>query len=107
MKLLTNIPEPPLPYKIKIVNSISCCLVTDGIYTLTINGNEVKTYCDFTANGGGWTLVLTSATRTGWQKATLPERNADHPALDKDFSILRNGGFMLKGRSFQVVYDYL
>ena len=48
----------------------------------------MKTYCDFTRNGGGWTLLVTSASHSGWDKNNVKARNVDVPSLDSDFSVL-------------------
>ena len=61
----------------------------DGVFTIQPPGKQpVKTYCDLTSRGGGWTLLLTSKTHTGWTADNVKSRNADQPSLDSDYSIL-------------------
>ena len=61
----------------------------DGIFTIEPPGlHEVKTYCDFSADGGPWTLLLTSRTHTGWDGDNVKQRNIHKPSLNEDFSIL-------------------
>lgn len=77
-----------------IENTFQFCLnslsfSSDGIFTIKPPGHhEVKTYCDFTTEGGPWTLLLTSKTRTGWDADKIKQRNSDNPSLQNDFSIL-------------------
>lgn len=49
---------------------------------------DVKTYCDLTSHGGGWTLLATSKTHTGWTVDNVKQRNTGNPSLDADYSIL-------------------
>ena len=62
---------------------------SDGVFTIRPPGlHEVKTYCDFTTEGGAWTLLVTSKTHGGWDKDNIKQRNTDNPSLQDDFSIL-------------------
>lgn len=59
------------------------------MYTIKPDGQkEVKTYCDFTSQGGGWTLLVTSKTHEGWTSENVKSRNINNPSLDADYSIL-------------------
>ncbi|PFX13518.1 Disintegrin and metalloproteinase domain-containing protein 9 [Stylophora pistillata] len=63
--------------------------VSDGVFTIRPPGqHEVKTVCDFTTEGGPWTLLVTSKTHSGWDKDNVKERNSDNPSLQDDYSIL-------------------
>ncbi|KAK3698442.1 hypothetical protein QZH41_010011 [Actinostola sp. cb2023] len=63
--------------------------LNDGVYTIQPPGKkQVKTYCDLTSRGGGWTLLVTSKTHTGWTAENVKTRNTDKPSLDSDYSIL-------------------
>ncbi|KAK3716434.1 hypothetical protein QZH41_016845, partial [Actinostola sp. cb2023] len=64
--------------------------LNDGVYTIQPPGKkQVKTYCDLTSRGGGWTLLVTSKTHTGWTADNVKTRNTtDKPSLDSDYSIL-------------------
>ena len=62
---------------------------SDGVFTIKPPGlHKVKTYCDFTTEGGPWTLLVTSKTHSGWDKDNIKQRNIDNPSLQDDFSIL-------------------
>jgi len=59
------------------------------VYTIKPPGKQqLKTYCDLTSRGGGWTLLVTSKTHAGWTAENVKSRNADKPSLNDDYSIL-------------------
>jgi hypothetical protein len=63
----------------------------DGIYTIQPLSvwEPVKVYCDNSRNGGGWTLVVTSATNN-WdaQYGSALSVNRQRPSLTSDYSCL-------------------
>ena len=62
---------------------------SDGVFAIKPPGQQkVKTYCDFTTEGGPWTLLVTSKTHSGWNKDNMKKRNSDKPSLQDDYSIL-------------------
>ena len=62
---------------------------SDGVFAIKPPGqHEVKTYCDFTTEGGPWTLLVSSKTHSGWDKDSIKERNSNKPSLQDDYSIL-------------------
>ena len=62
---------------------------SDGVFKIKPPGKHpVKTYCDFASYGGGWTLLATSKTHSGWNQNNVKHRNAGDPSLNGDFSIL-------------------
>lgn len=79
-------------------------LLSDGIFTIKPPGlHEVKTYCDFSADGGPWTLLLTSRTHTGWDGDNVKQRNIHKPSLNEDFSML---GFADAIKDFDKSQEY-
>ncbi|KAJ7386461.1 metalloendopeptidase [Desmophyllum pertusum] len=78
--------------------------VSDGIFRIKPPGqHEVKTFCDFTTEGGPWTLLVTSKTHSGWNKDNIKQRNSDKPSLQNDFSIL---GFADAIKDFDKSQEY-
>lgn len=75
---------------------------TDGVYTIKPADREVQTFCKFSEHGGGWTLVLTSASDSGWTRDNVKSRNADNPSLTADFSILEMADKITNTKHFQV-----
>ncbi|XP_032229700.2 uncharacterized protein LOC5505409 [Nematostella vectensis] len=76
----------------------------NGVYSIKPpGGSAVKTYCDLTSQGGGWTLVATSKTHSGWSAANIKQRNPNNPSLDADFSILGLVDFI---KDFDASQDY-
>ena len=60
----------------------------DGVYWFT--GMPVPTLCDFSHDDGGWTLLLTAATRPGWDPLSVQERNERAPSLSDNYSIVKH-----------------
>ena len=58
----------------------------DGVYWFT--GMPVPVLCDFSHDGGGWTLLLTAVTKT-WDLLSAMGRREGSPSLKDDYSILR------------------
>ena len=64
----------------------------DGVYQLSALPEPV--YCDFSHDGGGWTLLLTAAARHGWDRLNVRLRSADRPSLTDNYSILGRGDLL-------------
>jgi outer membrane protein OmpA-like peptidoglycan-associated protein len=77
-----------------------------GVYTINPGGQgNIKTYCDMTRNGGGWTLLVTSHTNS-WTPLNVKRRAENVPRLDQDFSILFRANAIknainVRGESFE------
>ncbi|XP_074645823.1 uncharacterized protein LOC141902080 [Tubulanus polymorphus] len=61
----------------------------DGVYNIRPRESEVpiKTYCDMSRDGGGWTLLVSSHTNA-WTNNTILSVNVQQPRLNHDYSIL-------------------
>jgi len=58
----------------------------DGVYWMA--GKSVPVYCDFSHDGGGWTLLVTSVSRDGWSVLAALARDVYSPSLTDNYSIL-------------------
>ena len=76
--------------------------LTDGIYAIKPGNRKIQTFCKFNDYGGGWTLVLTSATDNGWTRDNVKSMNTESPSLTSDFSILELADKITSMTHFQV-----
>ena len=60
----------------------------DGVYWFT--GMTVPSLCDFSHDGGGWTLLLTARSRDGWNLLSVLGRRKSSPSLEDNYSILEH-----------------
>ena len=68
-----------------------------GVYDITVEGSTLSVYCDMDRDGGGWTLLVTSATTYGWDNDTVLLRNASYPSVENDYSILKHADAIKNG----------
>jgi len=52
-----NEPEGPPKYESCLSIKTKQPSSESGVYTLTLTGTEISTYCDMATDGGGWTLI--------------------------------------------------
>ncbi|XP_077981708.1 uncharacterized protein LOC144436730 [Glandiceps talaboti] len=65
----------------------------DGVYTIKPSSSEttlINVYCDMNRDGGGWTLLLTAKSNSGWTATEMGRRNKDSPSVTADHSILNH-----------------
>ncbi len=79
----------------------------DGVYNIHLDKKtKIKAYCDMTADGGGWTLVVSSHSNTWTSSEMVRARNIDKPDLLKDYSFLKyadkiKDNYRIKSSSFE------
>ena len=76
----------------------------DGVYQLGAPAETPPLFCDMSLDGGGWTLLVCSVSRDGWDLALVRERQPQTPSITDNYSILRHGDAVRAvgtGASFQ------
>ena len=64
----------------------------DGVYWFT--GMPVPVLCDFSHDGGGWTLLLTAVSRSDWDTLSVLGRNQGSPSLVDNYSVLHLANYI-------------
>ena len=81
-------------------------VVNDGIYPILVGSDVMDVYCDMQRDGGGWTLIVTSASYDSWNGDNVVERNKESPSLEENYSILNYADDIKDtgiGDNFQVI----
>ena len=78
-----------------------------GFHLIAINGTAHKVYCENEKQGGGWTLLLTSAGGGGWDTDNVLRRYPNQPSLKYDYSILGSSEEMLTNKGTKQRWRYM
>ncbi len=83
---------------------------TDGLYWIKNNsingGTPFQIYADMTTDGGGWTLIMTNSSTSGWTGTNAILRNESSPSISACYSILSYADYIKKSSTgFQYMLE--